>query len=194
MLPAVPTGALASVSRWRMCVTELKIGIFTDIPVRLNQKLYFTHTVISTNRLIPPMEAIDLPRHQIIQNLMAPHTERVADVAIKHWEQIATKIISIVGEDGFNSLYSRSVFLAQLTFPWIATSALLTPADQRFAELKMSFEGQTPAQVRKANNLLLTTFTDIFASLIGEELTTSILRLAWDSNAPDSAGKEFGNE
>ena len=45
----------------------------------------------------------------------------------------------------------------------------------------MSLEGQTPVQAGEANSLLLISFTDILASLIGEQLTTRILCLAWGS-------------
>jgi hypothetical protein len=66
--------------------------------------------------------------------------------------------------------------------------------DYRFAELKMCMAGQTPAQAGAANRLLLITFTDILASLIGEHLTTSIMRSAWGDDASNKAGKEFKNE
>ena len=140
------------------------------------------------------METSCLLRHQIIKNLMAEHTEKVADAAINLWALMATQIISIVGEGGFNSLYARSVFLTQSTFPWLAADPLSPQADHRFAELKMSLEGQTPAQASEANSLLLITFTDILASLIGEQLTTSILRSAWGNDASYSTSKEFMNE
>lgn len=140
------------------------------------------------------MDASRLLRHKIIENLMTPHTEKVADAAIVLWEQMATKIISIVGEGGFNSLYTRSVFLTQSTFPWITACAQSPQADHRFATLKKCFEEQTPAQVRAANSLLLVTFTDILGSLIGEQLTIRILRSAWGNDAANPAGKEFKNE
>jgi hypothetical protein len=140
------------------------------------------------------MNTSELLRHQIIKSLMAQHTEKVADASITLWEQIATQIISIIGESGFNSLYARSVFLTRSTFPWLATGPLPPQADQRFAGLKMSLEGKTPAQVSEANSLLLTTFTDILVSLIGEPLTTNILRSAWSNSASDSDDKEFKNE
>ncbi len=149
------------------------------------------------------METSDLLRHQIIKSLMAQHTDRVADVTINLWEQLASEIISIIGEGGFNSLYARSVFLTQPAFPWLAASALSPQTDHRLKELKTSLEGQTPAQASEANSLLLITFTDILASLIGERLTTSILRSAWGLSASDKAGdekllsghpKEFKNE
>ncbi len=50
-------------------------------------------------------------------------------------------------------------------------------------------------QTREANRLLLIIFTDILASLIGEQLTTQMVRLAWgNNNIQDRSGKEFSDE
>ena len=76
---------------------------------------------------------------------MAQRTEKVADAAIDLWEPVATEIISVIGEGGFNTLYARSVFLTQSTFPWFAASSQQPQPEHRFAELKISLEGQTPA-------------------------------------------------
>lgn len=141
-----------------------------------------------------PMETRDLPRRQLIERLMAQHPEKVADAAIDLWAQMAAQIISIVGEDGFNSLYARSVFLTQPTFPWLTASSLPQQNDQRFAELKKGLEGQTPSQAHEANSLLLLTFTGILAALIGEPLTTRILCSAWGDDASTSTSKEFTHE
>ena len=124
---------------------------------------------------------------------MAAHTENVADAAIILWEQMATEVISIVGEGGFASLYARSIFLTQSTFPWLARAAgSPTPqTDHRFAELKMSLEGQAPAQASEANSFLLIAFTNILASLIGEKLTANILHSAWGNPVSNSAREEL---
>ena len=137
------------------------------------------------------MATSDLPRHQIIEILMAQLPEKDADAAIRVWEQMATQIISIVGEDGFNSLYARSIFLTQSTFPWLAAGPLAPQSDHRFAGLKTSFEGQATSEAREANTLLLITFTDILATLIGEQLMTRILQLAWGTDTSNSTGKEI---
>ncbi len=132
-------------------------------------------------------------RHQIIDGVMAQRTE--VDAAIELWEQMATRLIALVGEDGFNSLYARSVFLTQSTFPWLAASSLSPRTDHRFANLKNCLEGQTPAQAVKASSFLLITFTDILASLIGEQLTNNILRMAWGIEKLLSGhNKEFKDE
>ena len=133
-------------------------------------------------------------RHQIIKGLTAPQSVDGVEAAVRLWEQVATEVISIVGVGGFESLYARSVFLGQATFPWFAAIALASQSTHRFAGLRMSFAAQDPTQVSSANTLLLVTFTDILASLIGEHLTTSILRSAWGSGASETAVKEFTNE
>jgi len=140
------------------------------------------------------METSELLRQQLVKRLMAHTEEEVADTAIDLWEQIATQIISIIGEGGFDSLYLRSVFLTQSTYPWLAAVLPQVKIDQRFTDLKISFEGQTPEQVSAANSLLLITFTDILASLIGEQLTNRILRSAWGDSPSKMPGKEFQNE
>ena len=136
------------------------------------------------------METSDLLRHQIINSLPLLRTEMITDGATFIWEQMATQIISIVGEGGFNSLYLRSLDLTRSKFPWLDFDLHPAQAGQRFAELRMCLEKQTPEQAREANLLLLTTFTDILGSLIGEQLTTRILRLAWGIDAAESPGKE----
>jgi hypothetical protein len=141
------------------------------------------------------METRKLLRQQIVKRRMAPPSEEeVADTAIELWEQIATQIISIIGEGGFDSLYLRSVSLTQSTYPWLAAVLPQSKTDQRFKDLQISFEGQTPEQAKAANSLLLINFTDILATLIGEQLTIRLLRSAWGDDPSEKPGKEFQNE
>ncbi len=140
------------------------------------------------------MEMTGQMRHQLIERLIAEHTGKVAYAAVGLWEPLATQIVSLVGEEGFNSLYARSAFVAQSRFPWLSAHPLSPQTDQRFAELKTSLDGQIAAQASAANSLLLITFTDILAALIGEQLTASILRSAWGNNTSYGASKESKNE
>ena len=130
----------------------------------------------------------------MIESLMAQHSEEPVDVAIRLWEMLVSKIISVVGEGGFNSLYERSLFVARSTFPWLASGSLSQRPDHQFTGLKTSLAERTPEEAAEAASLLLITFTDILASLIGEQLTTSILCSAWGTIAPDTAGKGSINE
>lgn len=131
------------------------------------------------------MPTSHLLRHQLIKNIMAPHAEKVAD-AVDLWSPLATQIISIIGVGGFNSLYTRSVFLTRSTYPWLMVGAPPPQADQRFEELKTSLQNQIPAQANAANILLLTIFTDTLSSIIGEALTANILHAAWNTDVSDA--------
>ena len=137
------------------------------------------------------MDPSNLQRHRLIESLATQNVGNVAEAAVAQWEPLATQIISIVGEGGFHSLFARSVFLTQASYPWLTVSEKIRQKDQRFTDLKQCLEAQTPAQASAANSLLLVTFTDILTSLIGEGLTTSILRSAWGINAFHQSGKEF---
>lgn len=140
------------------------------------------------------MDKNDLHRHHLIKTLTAKDNEKVADAAIILWGQIATKIISIIGESGFNSLYVRSVFLSSSKFSWLVSYNPKSEIGNQFTQLKICFEKQTPDHIKEANNQLLITLTDILASLIGEPLTTNILCMAWGDVASDIVSKEFKNE
>ena len=133
-------------------------------------------------------------RHQLIKNLLATSPENVVDAAIYLWEQLATQIIIIIGEDGFNSLYARSLFLSQARFPWLTVSHCPPQSEHRFAELKTNLEGQSSAQAGEATGLLLITFTDILASLIGDQLTTLILGVAWGIDTRIELARDSKND
>ena len=136
------------------------------------------------------METSELPRHKLIKSLMACDAETVVDNEIGLWERLAIQVTAIIGKNGFTSLYERSVFLVLPIFPWLVPGPL-SKSDHRFEELKISLEGQNPAQAHEANSQLMITFTNILASLIGEQLTIRILRAAWGDDSRDSSAEEF---
>jgi hypothetical protein len=117
--------------------------------------------------------------------------EAMLDVTISLWERLAAKLISIIGEGGFQALYSRSIHLTSVTFPWIALGDQPQAGDSRFSGLKTRLEGQDLAHAGEASITLMVTFIDTLALLIGELLTTSILRSAWGDDAVVMAEKEL---
>lgn len=125
------------------------------------------------------MEAFRLLRQQSIESLAAAKHDGFADAAIDLWERVATHIIALVGEAGFDSLYGRSVFLARSTFPWLTESSQPGRESDRFSDLRANLEDKPPDLASDANRLLLVIFTDTMASLIGEPLTERVLTTAW---------------
>jgi hypothetical protein len=134
----------------------------------------------------------ELVRRQILAKLQASRPEHVTDLTIRLWQSIASELIPIIGEDGFAALYSRSLHVTRSTFPWLnATGQKPQQADLQFIALKASLEARTSAESVEVGAALLFTFTDILASLIGESLTTGILRAAWGDHASETTSKEF---
>ena len=129
--------------------------------------------------------------------------DAVVEVTIFLWERLAVELISIIGEEGFQSLYTRSARLNSVAFPWLLldhesqaySQASSQSSTSRFAGLQMSLENRKltdPAQTNEACKKLLMTFVDILALLIGESLTVSILRSAWMGESFDTVVK--GNQ
>lgn len=98
--------------------------------------------------------------------------------AIGIWERLAHQLISIIGDGGFQSLYERSLYLTGITSPWIAEGHF-SQTDFPFANLKTCLESRDATEASEANIVLLLTFLDILASLIGNVLTESILQSIW---------------
>lgn len=116
--------------------------------------------------------------------------EEFLDVTIHLWERLARDLVTLIGEGGFQSLYSRSVHVTGRTFPWLVLNSPSMQVDFRFTGLKKSFEERDFTEASEASIALLSFFIDILSSLIGELLTTSILRSAWGDDALDIAVKE----
>lgn len=150
--------------------------------------------VVSTIIEMSHMDTSTVLRHHIIKRHIARQSGTIAEVAIRLWTPMADKIISIVGEGGFAALYERSVHQVHTQFSWLRSNAPSSITRQRFNELQASLDARPPDQASAANTALLITFTDILASLIGEQLTMSILRSAWGSELMDDISEGLNNE
>lgn len=130
----------------------------------------------------------------MIRRAIGDQPEALVDVSITLWEKLASQLVSIIGHGGFQSLYSRSVNLTSTKFSWIAEGEPSKVAVDGFASLRRSLEGREYAESRDASILLLTNLVNVLNMLIGDVLTTGILRAAWGNNNLDSIGKERDHE
>ena len=136
------------------------------------------------------MATIDDQRYQMIRRAVGEQPEALVDITIILWEKLASQLVSIIGQGGFQSLYSRSVDLTRAKFPWIAESEPSRIAVDGFAGLRRSLEGREFPESRDASILLLSNLVNVLNMLIGDVLTTGFLRSAWGNNNLDSLGKE----
>lgn len=138
---------------------------------------------------------MDTARHRSIQRLVLSQPGvSVADTSISLWTRLAAELVLLIGDGGFAPLYVRSVHLSAASFPWLRPISEVTPlanGDGRFSSLKRSLDEQDADEASQASAVLLNTFIDMLARLIGETLTIGILRSAWATTPFDLVDKEF---
>lgn len=129
----------------------------------------------------------------MIRSTVTRRPEVIVDLSLLLWERLAAELISIIGESGFQSLYSRSVRLTNTRFPWLAISRA-SETDAPFAGLKASLDKQNFTDASEASIALLVTFIDTLSVLIGDVVTNSVLHSAWSTVGLDLDAKDFENE
>lgn len=137
------------------------------------------------------MATIDDQRHRMIRTVIMRRPDAVGDVSLRLWECLASELTSIIGDGGFQSLYARSIHLARAQFSFIPLSEPTLSIACVFANLKKCLEERDLDVACEASITLLNIFIDILILLIGELLTTSILRSAWGDDAMNIAGTEL---
>ena len=131
-------------------------------------------------------------RKQMISRLLIGKPGGIADATALSeqvlwlWERIAFHLTPLIGVTGFQTLYARAVHLASPHCPGMTTCAPGQPIDTLFQTFKQDLCALDHCAAERCGNILLTTFTDLVESMIGEVLMEQILRSAW-------IGPERGN-
>ena len=104
-----------------------------------------------------------------------------------HGERFTQRLAPIIGEGGVTAICDRSLQLTESRFPGLAADRSSDQSTAPFARAQLSLEHQAPAVAANAAVALFTTMSELLISLIGEGLTTRLLREAWPDDFP-SAG------
>ena len=123
----------------------------------------------------------NLIHYQMIKDLLEHcPDEEVADLAHDLWKSLTTEITSLVGQEGFDTLYARSVYLTINASPWQDHSVPQLLNRPVTGPLLPSAEiPQAPAQIRVTTSQLLSVFIGVLSALIGDQVTARILDVAW---------------
>jgi len=129
--------------------------------------------------------------HHVIRSTVLRQQDLCADVTLQLWESLASQLVLIIGEAGFKSLFYRSVHVTAKQFSWLLTLGPSLPREAPFSNLAIRLNELDREEATEATIALLIVFIDILTMLIGDSLTTSIVRSAWGNNAFDLATTEF---
>jgi hypothetical protein len=135
------------------------------------------------------MALADEQRRRMIRRAVLRNPEHVLDASAELWRTLALQLITIIGESGFETLYARTLHQTSIDYPWLA-SPVAGPCAAIFSDLSARMQECGMPDAGQANIALLIKFIDILSLLIGEPVTTTILRAAWGNETVNNAGTE----
>ncbi|HSI43987.1 MAG TPA: hypothetical protein VK949_06550 [Methylotenera sp.] len=99
----------------------------------------------------------------------------VSDAIVTLWQEVVGRLEPIIGDRGTEVVFSRSLYLTNKEFPWIVLADNTSSSATQIQLFLESFEGRDSNLLSKASYKLLSTFSQLLASLIGEPLTQRLL-------------------
>ncbi len=122
-------------------------------------------------------------RHELIRKAVGDspgirHAD-VVDHATHVWADLAAHLTPLIGEAGFCALYGRAARLAAPADPWPTAANGARSVKVLLLSLKNNLASIAPEHTAAANFTLLDSFTKLLAGLIGDGLTTRLLKSAW---------------
>jgi hypothetical protein len=126
--------------------------------------------------------------HVWLNRAFARQAKDIGGASLQLWEHLAQELIGIIGEVGFDSLYSRCIYLLQSKNPEFSCLQLERNAasiSARFTQLKLQLNQQEPVLAELASRTLFDTFLQLLSNLIGVGLTLNILQVAWNGAFPE---------
>ena len=125
-----------------------------------------------------------------LERLIQRRAQAVSEASSALWQALSTGLVQIIGQEGFNALYDRSLHEASSTCAWLRPELGLATGLSRLEHLQATLASRHADEARLATVLQLASFTALLSSLIGPHLTDHILRAAWgddfDHTPPES--------
>ena len=114
----------------------------------------------------------------------------LAVAAQRAYEDLARESAPLIGDVGINALTGRTLYLAQLQYPWQAHTREPDKWSGPFDQIVFCLERQDPAVATEAAGAVLTTLAGLLVTFIGEPLTAQLLRKAWPDAFSDARIEE----
>lgn len=140
---------------------------------------------------MPPMDS--RPHCESIRSSMArragPHADghATALAALAVWRRMAAQLEPVIGARGVDALFGRALHLAGRQHPWLAAAGVRGGSANALDHVQQQLAAQQTAQATEAAQALLTGFTELLATMVGDALVTRLLGPAWDVPAQPTA-------
>lgn len=117
----------------------------------------------------------------------------VAEAAISTWHQAAVRLAPVIGPQGVDVLFRRSLHLTKNAIPWLTMGMDEGDCAALLAALQARLADREAAAALEASHALLANFTELLASLIGKPLTERLLAPIW-APPPQSLNRKAPHE
>jgi hypothetical protein len=107
----------------------------------------------------------------------------VAEAALGTWHDMANRLSPVIGKGGVEALFRRSLHITSATFPWLSIAAEVENGAALLVDLKVRLSGREAAVAAEAGHVLLATFAELLATLIGNSLTEHLLDPIWEATS-----------
>ena len=114
----------------------------------------------------------------------------LAAAAQRAYDDLALVSAPLIGQVGVDALTGRTLYLAQRKYPWLVHTREPEQWKGPFAQIVFCLERQGPAVATEAAGAVLTIFTGLLVTFIGEPLTARLLRQAWPDAFSDARIEE----
>jgi hypothetical protein len=116
--------------------------------------------------------------------------EAVAAAARRAYDDLGHVSTPLIGQVGLDALTARAVHLAQREYSWLGDSREPERTDELFAQVIASLGRQDPAGATEGAAAVFAAFAGLLVTIIGEPLTTGLLRQAWPKAFSDTHTEE----
>jgi hypothetical protein len=108
-----------------------------------------------------------------------PDANATAETTAVTWRLVAAQLTPVIGARGLDVLFSRALHQTSVEFPWLAAAVDRGGSASPLPSLMACLAGQPASGAADASYMLLLSFTELLAALIGESLTTRLLAPVW---------------
>ena len=154
----------------------------------------------SPTRRVPSMRGVTALENPALQQLAlkalaqragsAAGASALAAAAQRAYDDLAQVSAPLIGQVGVDALTGRTLYLAQRKYPWLVHTREPEQWKGPFAQIVFCLERQDPAVATEAAGAVLTIFTGLLVTFIGEPLTARLLRKAWPDAFSDASIEE----
>jgi hypothetical protein len=116
--------------------------------------------------------------------------EEVAAVAVRAYERLRERLTVFLGQQGFDSLWARAMYLAQRQFRfWDETAGVESP-DKLPPGLHAATSGRDSTEARDILIAAFASFIALLFTFIGEDVGFRLIGQVWPDLAPSEAGAD----